>query len=339
MTIATNTDVFDETLKRVIDGKTKPIGSLGRLEALAAQLAQIQHALSPEAQTACLTIFAADHGIAAAGVSAYPQDVTRQMVLNFLAGGAAANVFARSVDADVLVVDAGVAGKPFGAPDLIDRRIAPGTANAAVGPAMSQDQCRQALSAGEGLGASITADIACFGEMGIGNTSSASLLAAKRLGIPVRHLVGRGTGLHDEALNKKASVLDNAASRTPTTLDPQTAMTEYGGFEIAMMAGAMIAAARHKRIVIIDGFIASVAALYARDLAPGCERSFVFAHLSAEAGHVHVLNALKTKPLLDLDMRLGEGTGALLVVPLVRAAAAMLREMASFESANISGPA
>ncbi|MEO1656990.1 MAG: nicotinate-nucleotide--dimethylbenzimidazole phosphoribosyltransferase [Pseudomonadota bacterium] len=334
-----DTSDFETALRQAIDGKTKPVGALGQIETLAARIARVQGSLTPKAETATLTIFAADHGIASAGVSAYPQHVTRQMVVNFLAGGAAANVFARSIGAKVSVVDAGVAGEPFDEPGLVDRRMGPGTSNAIDGPAMTAAQCDAALSAGEEIGAAIPSDIACFGEMGIGNTSSASLLAAKRLGRAVSDLVGRGTGVDDDALARKTALLEQAASRTPTSLEPRMTLTEYGGFEIAMMAGAMIGAARTRRIVIVDGFIASVAALYAKDLVPGTEQSFVFAHKSAEAGHVSVLHALDAKPLLDLDMRLGEGTGALLAVPLVRAAAAMLREMASFESASVSGPA
>lgn len=338
-TAKSKSTLFESQLQRVIDGKTKPIGALGQIEALAAQIARIKGSLIPKTDTATLTIFAADHGIAASGVSAYPQDVTRQMVLNFLAGGAAANVFARSVVADVAVVDAGVAGAPLGADGLIDRRIGPGTSNSIVGPAMNEAQSQTAFSVGEEIGEAVGSDIACFGEMGIGNTSSASLLAAKRLGMPVRELVGRGTGVDDAALARKTALLEEAFSRTPATLEPKIALQEYGGFEIVMMAGAMIGAARTGRIVIVDGFIAGVAALYARDLMPDTEQSFVFAHRSAEAGHARVLAALDARPLLDLEMRLGEGTGALLALPLVRAAGAMLRDMASFESANVSGPA
>ncbi|MEO1042429.1 MAG: nicotinate-nucleotide--dimethylbenzimidazole phosphoribosyltransferase [Pseudomonadota bacterium] len=329
---------FEIELRKAIDGKTKPVGALGIIESLAAQIARVQGSLLPTAETVTLTIFAADHGIASAGVSAYPQDVTRQMVLNFLADGAAANVFARSVGADVTVVDAGVAGVPLIAAGLIDRRIGPGTKNAIDQPAMSGDQLERALSAGEEIGGAITADIACFGEMGIGNTSSASLLAAKLLEVPVHELIGRGTGVDDEGLARKIMLLEAASARTSAMLDPRAAMAEYGGFEIAMMAGAMVGAAGTRRIVLIDGFIASVAALYARELAPGCEEAFIFAHKSAEAGHGRVLQALNANPLLDLNMRLGEGTGALLAVPLVRAAAAMLRDMASFKDANVSGP-
>ncbi|MEM1104082.1 MAG: nicotinate-nucleotide--dimethylbenzimidazole phosphoribosyltransferase [Pseudomonadota bacterium] len=329
---------FEIGLKAALDGKTKPVGSLGRMETLAAAIARTQGTLTPRVETCSLTIFAADHGLAHAGVSAYPQAVTRQMALNFLAGGAAANVFARSVGAEVSIVDAGITGAPIQHPDLLDRRIAAGTANALEEPAMTAGQLERAVDAGLAMGRETAADAACFGEMGIGNTSSASLVAAKLLGRPAAELVGRGTGLDDDALQRKAALLTQAARRTPAKLDAHGALAEYGGFEIAMMAGAMIGAAENRRIVLIDGFIATAAALCARNLAVGCETAFVFAHKSAEAGHAALLGALEAEPLLDLDMRLGEGSGAVLAFPLVKAAATMLREMASFESAGVSGP-
>ena len=337
---APETDATLETrIAAAIDGKTKPLGALGAIEPLAARIAQIQGTLMPRADTCRLTIFAADHGMARAGVSAFPQDVTRQMVFNFLTGGAAANVFARSVGADVQVVDAGVAGVPIEHPDLIPRRMGDGTTNAIEGPAMTSAVCDAALSAGMTLGREGQVAVACFGEMGIGNTSSASLVAAKILGVPVSVLTGRGTGLDDAGLDRKRALLEQAAARTGPDLDAHTALQHFGGFEIVMMAGAMMGAAETGRIVLVDGFIASVAALAAVRIAPECRTNMVFAHQSAEAGHRRVLTALDAAPLLQLDMRLGEGTGALLAFPLVRAAADMLRDMASFESAGVSGPA
>lgn len=333
------TPEFDGQLRAAIDGKTKPLGSLGRIEALAATLARIQGTLSPRVETCALMIFAGDHGMAQAGVSAYPQDVTRQMALNFLSGGAAANVFAGAVGAHVHVVDAGMAGEIIDDQRLINRRIAPGTANAITAPAMTDVQCASALNAGAELGGATQSDVLCLGEMGIGNSSSAALVAAKTLGRPVSDLVGRGTGLDDEGLARKQALLRTASARTGDGLDAKAALTEYGGFEIAMMAGAMMGAARARRVVVVDGFIATAAALCARELAPGYDASFVYAHKSAEPGHAVILDALHAMPLLDLDMRLGEGTGALLAYPLVKAAAAMLTKMASFQSANVSGPA
>lgn len=330
---------FQKQLAAKIDSKTKPVGALGDIEALACLVATIQGTLEPKAETVSLTIFAGDHGMAAAGVSAYPQAVTKQMVFNFLNGGAAANIFAASIGARVQVVDAGVAGDRFDYPGLLSRRIASATRNAIETPAMTRDQLDTALRMGRSIGQAIEENVACFGEMGIGNTSSASLVAAKVLGRSVSQLIGRGTGLDDAGLERKGTLLQTAADRTSDRLDAHAALTEYGGFEIAMMAGAMMGAAEARRVVIVDGFIATAAALCARQINPGCERAFVYAHKSAEAGHAVLLQALGAKPLLDLDLRLGEGTGALLAFPLVKAAAAMLRDMASFESANVSGPA
>ncbi len=328
---------FRDTVQQAIDSKTKPLGALGRIEDLAAQLCRIQGTLAPRADSCRLTIFAADHGMSSHGVSAYPQEVTRQMLSNFLDGGAAATVFARSLGAEVAVVDAGVAGDPLDHPNLISRRIAPGTANAIEQSAMTSEQLQKAMDVGARIGGDLSCDVVCFGEMGIGNTSSASLVAAKLTGRAVEDLVGRGTGLDDKGLERKRTLLAQAASRTAPRLGAREALEEYGGFEIAMMTGAMAAAANAGRIVIVDGFIATAAALCARHDSPGCEDAFVYGHRSAEAGHGIVLDALDARPLLDLGMRLGEGTGALLAWPLVRTAAAMMREMASFESAGVSG--
>ena len=358
---AVRTDL-DDAIRLAIDAKTKPPGSLGRVEALAARIARIQGTLTPRLRRCRLTLFAGDHGVASEGVSAYPQAVTRQMVANFLAGGAAANVFARANGVEIAVVDAGVAGAPFDAPGLVSRRIAPGTRNFAAEPAMTREQYEAALRAGVELGAGTGdgaigeaeahaeahagegdregtgVDAAAFGEMGIANTSSATLLAHKLIGAPLDALTGRGTGLDDDGLARKLRVLTRAAVRTADRLPPDEALREYGGFEIAMMAGAMIGAARAGSVVIVDGFIASAAALAAVRLAPALADYLVFAHRSAEPGHDVVLDALGASPLLDLGMRLGEGTGALLAWPILRSAAAMLFDMASFESAGVSGP-
>ena len=369
---AVRTDL-DDALRLAIDAKTKPPGSLGRVEGLAARIARIQGTLTPRLRRCRLTLFAGDHGIASEGVSAYPQAVTRQMVANFLAGGAAANVFARANHVEIAVVDAGVAGDPLDAPGLVSRRIAPGTRNFAFEPAMTREQYEAALRAGAELVAGADAraateagdgtigeaeahteaharagtgdedgngprvDAAAFGEMGIANTSSATLIAHKLIGAPLDALTGRGTGLDDDGLARKLRVLARAADRTADRLPPDEALRQYGGFEIAMMAGAMIGAARAGAVVIVDGFIASAAALAAVRLAPALADYLVFAHRSAEPGHDVVLDALGATPLLDLGMRLGEGTGALLAWPILRSAAAMLSDMASFDSAGVSG--
>lgn len=325
-----------QAIAAAIDGKTKPPGSLGAIERLAAQLAALQDTLSPKAETCHLTIFAADHGIADEGVSPFPQAVTGQMVLNFLAGGAAATVFARTLGAEVSVVDAGVI-EAIDHPDLVDRRMGAGTANSAHGAAMTPDTLEAALSEGRALGANGASDVAAFGEMGIANTSAAALVAAKVLDLPVGDITGRGTGWDDEGLKRKVAVLERAAARTPDRLTARAAMAEYGGFEMAMMAGAMVGAAQARRLVLVDGFIATAAAMLALEIAPEARGAMAFAHRSAEAGHAAMLDALGAEPLLDLGLRLGEGTGGLLAWPLVRAAAAMLTDMASFESAGVSG--
>ena len=327
---------FDRAVAEAIDSKTKPVGSLGRLESLAAQLARVQQTLAPKAERCKLTVFAGDHGIASAGVSAFPPEVTRQMLLNFLAGGAAANVMARALGVDFAVVDAGVTGLPVEHPRLVSRRIAAGTLNSLEQPAMSAEQCESALRAGSEAGGDGAHEAVCFGEMGIGNTSSASLVAAKILGLPIDRLVGSGTGLDAAGLDRKRRVLDAAAARTSAELGPSAALREYGGFESVMLAGAMLGAAQAGKLVLVDGFIATVSALAAARLSPEIMGNLVFAHRSAETGHSVVLEALGARPLLELDLRLGEGTGALLAWPLVRAAAAMLRDMASFESAGVS---
>jgi len=334
----TDAAAFQRHVQDLIDNKTKPQGALGIVEQMALRLAQAMKTDAPRLDRCDLTIFAADHGIVAEGISAYPQEVTREMVLNFLRGGAAANVFAGTVGARVQVVDAGVAGEPVGHADLIDRRIAGGTQNSRTGPAMTEAQRDTALEAGENLAADSSADALCFGEMGIGNTSAASLLAHKILGLSLDDLTGRGTGLDDAGLQHKTAVLHDAAARTAPKLPAADALAEYGGFEIAMMAGAMIGTARSDRPVLVDGFISTAAAVVALGMAPDIRPSLFFSHRSAERGHGQILDALEVRPILDLDMRLGEGTGALLAWPILRAAAAMLTDMASFADAGVSGP-
>lgn len=323
-------------LKRCIDNKTKPLGSLGRIEELALQIGSVQKSLQPKMRSCHLIIFAGDHGIVESGVSAYPQEVTQQMVLNFLNGGAAANVFATTLEIDIQVVDAGVAGDPIDHPDLVQRRLGPGTANFLSESAMSSSQYELAMQYGQELSVAHDCDAVCFGDMGIGNTSSATLIAHKLLGLPLDDLTGCGTGLSDSALKHKKEILRAAAKRTPDNAGVEAALTEYGGFEIVMMTGAMLGAAAADTIIIVDGFIASAAAAAAIEHDSSVRDKMIFAHLSAERGHQSVVDAIGVKPLLDLNMRLGEGTGALLAWPLLKSAAAMLRDMASFESAGVS---
>ncbi|MFP7571438.1 nicotinate-nucleotide--dimethylbenzimidazole phosphoribosyltransferase [Marivita sp. S2033] len=330
---------FEIALRAKIDNKTKPLGALGRLESLAAQVARLQGTLSPTMQSCQLTIFAADHGIAQSGVSAYPSEVTRQMVLNFASGGAAANIFCAVNDVALRVVNAGVLGGAFGSGAVLDRPIAEGTANSLTGPAMTHAQRDAALSQGRILGQDGTADAVVFGEMGIGNSSSATLIAHFLTGLDVASLAGRGTGLDDAGLAAKRSLLTKAAARCRGLSDPAEVLAEYGGFEIAMIVGAILAAAESRRIVLIDGFIASAAALIAVRMQPETRKAMVFAHRSTEPGHGAILTALKADPLLDLGLRLGEGTGAVLAWPLLKSAVAMLNDMASFETAGVSGKA
>ena len=326
-----------QSLQAAIDSKTKPVGSLGRIEALAHQAGMLQQSHTPCMKKCQLLIFAADHGIAETGVSAFPSAVTRQMVLNFLHRGAAANAFADVVGAKLCVVDAGVAGEPIEHAELLQRRISAATANSVVGPAMTPAQRTLAIESGRTLVAEFAVDAFCFGEMGIGNTSAATLLAHKLLDIPLNQLVGRGTGLDDDGLQRKRSILAEAAQRTPDELGVDTALAEYGGFEIAMMAGAMLGAAANKKMIIVDGFIATVAAAVALKYEPAIADALVYSHVSAESGHRYVLQALDAQPLFDLGLRLGEGTGALLAWPMLKAAGAMLTTMASFDSAGVSG--
>jgi nicotinate-nucleotide--dimethylbenzimidazole phosphoribosyltransferase len=335
---------LDNTLKSAlqqkIDHKTKPLGALGVLEALAQQIGLIQNTLSPHLNKPTMLVFAGDHGIAASGVSPYPQAVTAQMVLNFLSGGAGINVFAKQNNMQLRVIDAGVNHQFEPRTDLIDAKIGMGTANFLHAPAMTQTQCEQALTQGAALARKeITAgcNVLGFGEMGIANTSSASCLMSVLCNVPIAQCVGRGTGLDDAGLAKKIETLEKAiqfhSHQTPETMG---VLATFGGFEIAMMAGAMLGAAEQKTVLLIDGFIATSALLVAYKLQPNILQYCVFAHCSGEAGHKKLLDYLGAKPLLDLGMRLGEGTGAALAYPLVQAAVNFLNEMASFEGAGVS---
>jgi nicotinate-nucleotide--dimethylbenzimidazole phosphoribosyltransferase len=330
---------LEAELRRKIDGKTKPLGALGRLEALALQLGLVQGTLAPELRQPRVIVFAGDHGIAAEGVSAYPQDVTWQMVMNFIGGGAAVNVLAQDVGMHVTVVDAGVNHDFDTHPGLYHAKIGKGTRNSAVEPAMTLAQAEEALDWGIRIAREAHmqgCNVLALGEMGIANTSAATLLLHKLAGVGVEIATGRGTGLDDEGLARKRAVLIRAAARTASNLSPLAALAEYGGFEIAMMAGAMLAGAERRMLLLADGFISCSALLVAVNLAPAVREYVIFAHRSAEAAHGAMLVALRGEPLLQLDLRLGEGTGAVVAYPLVRAAATFLERMASFESAGVS---
>ncbi|MES2189328.1 MAG: nicotinate-nucleotide--dimethylbenzimidazole phosphoribosyltransferase [Pseudomonadota bacterium] len=331
------TDVrLEAKLRHKIDNKTKPVGSLGQLEDLALQLGLIQRNDVVSFKDPQMLVFAGDHGIAADGVSAFPQEVTVQMVGNMLAGGAAINVLARQHGFQLQVVDAGVAADFDDHPALIKKKVAHGTKNCTRAAAMSEDELHTALQAGADIVKSLPGNVIAFGEMGIANTSSAALLLHRLTDITLKDATGRGTGLSDPQLLHKRKVLMLAVLRHSDAVQPLQVMAAMGGFEIAMMTGAMLQAASQRRVILVDGFIAGAAALVAQGLAPQVLHYMVFCHRSAERGHRLMLDHLKARPLLDLDMRLGEGTGALLAWPLVQSAARLMNEMASFASAGIS---
>ena len=339
--IASPGSSLDAALLDKINNKTKPLGSLGQLEQLALQIGRIQKTLTPALTNPQILVFAGDHGAAKAGVSAFPQDVTWQMVENFLAGGAAINVFARHNGLGLRVIDSGVA-HDFGARDgLVDAKVGPGTRNYIEEPAMGAHECAAALVKGAEIARKL-ADEGCnvlgFGEMGIGNTAAASLITHALTGVSLEDCVGRGTGLEDAGLTRKRDLLAQAVARAalPADADPMNVLAEFGGFEIVMMAGAMLGAAERGMTLLIDGFIVTSALLAASRIAPSIREYCVFCHRSAEPGHLAQLQDLQAEPLIDLGLRLGEGTGAALAWPLVSAAVAFLNEMASFASAGVS---
>ncbi len=319
---------------------TKPAGSLGRLEELAIQLAGITGRPRPRFAHKAVIVLAGDHGVASAGVSAYPREVTAQMVLNFLAGGAAINVLARRVGARVVVGDLGVDADLPEHPGLIDARIARGTRNMVDGPAMTRAEALAAISAGAEIlddEAEQGLDLLAIGEMGIGNTTAASAIVAALTGLPVARVTGRGTGVDDRGWQRKVAAIESAlAVNRPHHDDPLDVLAKVGGFEIAGLVGVTLAAAGRRIPVLVDGFISSVAALVAAEICPAARGYLIAAHRSVEVGHQAVLDRLGLKPYLDLDLRLGEGTGAALAMGLVDAAAAILDEMATFGEAGVS---
>ncbi|WP_416137429.1 nicotinate-nucleotide--dimethylbenzimidazole phosphoribosyltransferase [Halomonas sp. HK25] len=332
-----------ERAVRRLDRLTKPPGSLGRLERLAVELAAIQGQALPQVSPPAMLVFAADHGVAAEGVSAFPQAVTAQMVVNFTAGGAAINVFARQHGARLEVIDVGVATPlPAGAaahPLLVDAKVRSGTANMRERDAMSRDEATQAMAAGV-RAAQRAAAAGCrsliVGEMGIANTTASSALLAALTGEPVAGLVGPGTGIDAERLAHKRAVIELVlAARRPDPADPLGALAAVGGLEIAAMAGAFLGGASHRLPLIVDGFIATVAALVACRLRPSLRDYLIFGHRSREPGHELALTALDARPLLDVELHLGEGTGAALAFPLLDSACRLLAEMATFDDIGI----
>ncbi|HEX5737754.1 MAG TPA: nicotinate-nucleotide--dimethylbenzimidazole phosphoribosyltransferase [Hydrogenophaga sp.] len=323
-------------LQHLLDNKTKPVGSLGRIETLAQRIGLILGTDAPVLEAPQLVVFAADHGLAARGVSAFPSDVTWQMVENFLAGGAAVSVLARQHGIGLTVVDCGVRHEFAPRPGLVVCKVGQGTADALDGPAMSAEQCTEALDAGVSLVRTLPGNALLLGEMGIGNTSAASMLLARLAGLAVADCTGAGTGLDADAVQRKIAVLRQVLARHPDAKQPLDALAAFGGFEIATMVGAVLAAAAERRVIVVDGFIASAAVLVASHLQPHVLQRCVFAHRSGERGHALMLAHLRAEPLLELGLRLGEGSGAAMAWPLLVSACALLREMASFESAGVS---
>lgn len=327
-------------IQHKIDQKTKPLHALGMLETLALRIGLIQQTLSPKLSAPHMLVFAGDHGIVEEGVSAYPQDVTWQMVMNFIGGGAAINVFCRQHGILLNVVDAGVNYDfPPGLEGLLYNKAGKGTANFAKGPAMTVQQAEACLEKGAAVVRDIHGkgcNVVGFGEMGIGNTSAASALMHALTGVPIAECVGRGTGLNDAALSHKVAVLQRAAAHHGTPGTPLEILATFGGFEIAQIAGGMLHAAASGMVILVDGFIASSAFLVARALVPAVADYAIFCHRSQEKGHAALLQHLEAEPLLNLNLRLGEGTGVAIAYPVLQSAVAFLNEMASFESAGVS---
>ena len=329
-----------QALQHKLDCKTKPLGSLGQLEALGLKLGQILGSESPVLEQPQLVVFAGDHGLAARGVSAFPSDVTWQMVENFLAGGAAVSVLARQHGISLTVIDCGVnhdfVGNGQPRAGLQVRKVGSGTADSSVQPAMSAVQCQQAIANGRELVRQLPGNALLLGEMGIGNTSAASLLLARLLGLDIALCTGAGTGLDTAAVQRKTDILRGVLARHPHAVAPLDALAAFGGFEMATMLGALLQAAQERRVIVVDGFITTAVVLVAHALQPFVLQRCVFGHRSGERGHALMLQHLGVLPMLDLGLRLGEGSGAALAWPLLQSACAILREMASFEDAGVS---
>jgi nicotinate-nucleotide--dimethylbenzimidazole phosphoribosyltransferase len=353
MSSAAATRLLDETTERIVaadqaaylaaqaslDAKTKPRGSLGRLEELACRIAAIRGTPTPGRLAATIVLAASDHGIAREGVSAYPQEVTRQMLATFVAGDAAVCLLAREAGASLLVVDAGVV-RPLEDARIRALRFGAGTANAAEGPAMRRDQAEAAIAAGIGIAAELDSEgvgIVGLGDMGIGNTTSASALCAVLLGADPVRVCGRGTGIDDDGLTHKVAVVRQAiAANAPDPSDPVAVLAALGGFEIAVLVGVALGAAARRTVVVLDGFITGAAALVAARLEPLVRDAMIAAHRSPEPGHGLILDDLRLEPVLDLGLRLGEGSGAALALPLLQAALAVLSDMATFREAGVT---
>jgi len=322
------------------DELTKPKGSLGRLEELSIKIAGIKGGIIRGFEHKAIVTMAADHGVVSEGVTLHPQEVTRQMVLNFLNGGAGISVLARFIGARVVVVDMGTAADISLQPDLVCKKVAYGTRNMAKQAAMTHSEALKSIEAGIGVAEAEIAkglDIVGTGDMGIGNTTASSAICAAIMGEPVKKVTGRGEGLDDEQLAYKVKVIQKALDlNKPNARDPVDVLSKVGGFEIGGLAGVMLGAAAHRVPVVIDGFISGTAALIATELSPLLKDYLIAAHLSAESGHRVLLHYLGLEPLLVLEMRLGEGTGAALGIAIVEAAVKTLAEMATFAEAGVS---
>lgn len=330
---------FSSLLQDKIDSKTKPIGALGTLETLAFQIATVFETLNPKITHPNIVVFAADHGIANHGVSAYPQDVTRQMVGNFLEGGAAINVFCKQNNIKLSIVDAGVNYDFPTNANLIHAKIAKGTQSFLHIPAMSESELELCFEKGKSIVDMIAktgSNCIGFGEMGIGNTSTASVLMSLLTDLSIEDCVGKGTGVENEKLLQKQELLKKAIENYSGQAELKQQLAYFGGFEILQMAGGMMTAFDYKMIILVDGFICSVAFLIASKMNPDIIKNAVFCHCSAEKAHQKLLNYLNAKPILNLDLRLGEGTGCAVAFPILKSAEAFLNDMASFESAGVS---
>jgi len=334
-----NNSTINEELQKKIDNKTKPTGSLGILESLAKQIGNVFQTLEPKITKPNMVVFAADHGIANHGVSAYPQDVTRQMVTNFLEGGAAINVFCKQNNIELTIVDAGVNYDFPTNANLVSAKIGKGTQSFLHVPAMSKTELNLCFEKGKEIVNSILetgSNCIGFGEMGIGNTSTASVLMSILLQLPIEDCVGKGTGVVDEKLLQKQNILKKALENYNGPNDLESQLAYFGGFEILQMAGGMLQAKQNNMLILVDGFICSVAFLIAYKMNPAVKENAIFCHSSAEQGHQKILNYLDVQALLQLDLRLGEGTGCAVAFPIIQSAVSFLNEMASFESAGVS---
>ncbi|MCR9251197.1 MAG: nicotinate-nucleotide--dimethylbenzimidazole phosphoribosyltransferase [bacterium] len=327
-----------DSILNAINQKTKPVGSLGKLEDIALQIGLIQGSINPELIKPSIVVFAGDHGVAAEGVSAYPAEVTPQMVLNFVSGGAAINVFTKQHGIDLHVVDAGV-NYTFESDEVIDCKVGFGTKSYLYEQAMTKIELNECFAYGIKVADRIIdsgSNIIGFGEMGIGNTSSAALIMSEVCFLPLQECVGKGTGLDSEGLNRKLEALRDAKKTHPNLVTPEDILCAFSGFEIAQMTAAMLRTADRGAVILVDGFISTSAFLLAAQIDPNIIDYAIFSHCSDESGHGKMLDYLQVKPVLDLQLRLGEGTGCALAYPIIESAVRFLNEMASFESADVS---